>query len=130
MTDEKILHEIVQLARKVHLELGPGYVESVYVRALISELKSNGFRIEREKLIKIWYGSQLVGRHRLDLLVNSEIIIELKANRGILPLHLAQIRSYLHATEYPLGLILNFGATALEWEVVPAISDEPSGMST
>ena len=59
--------------------------------------------IEREKLIKIWYGTQLVGKHRLDALVNSAIIVELKANRGIMPLHLAQIRSYLHATRYPFG---------------------------
>ena len=129
MTGEEIIHQIVQLARRVHSELGPGFIEGIYGRALISELKTNGFQIEREKLIKIWYAAQLVGKHRLDVLVNSTIIVELKANRGIMPVHLAQIRSYLHATKYPLGLILNFGTTALEWELIQAAStDKPVEM--
>jgi GxxExxY protein len=76
---------MIRLAREVHRQLGPGFIESIYARALISELKCGGFRVERERLIKIWYGSQLVGRHRLDMLVDSEVIIELKASRCIIP---------------------------------------------
>ena len=122
MTEEQSIHGIVNCARAVHERLGPGFIESIYGRALIAELKNNGFGIEREKLIKIWYGSQLVGQHRLDLLVNAAIIVELKACRSIIPLHKAQMRSYLHATTYPYGLILNFGMPAMEWDAMSAES--------
>ncbi len=82
------------------------------------QLKSDGLRIDREKLIKIWYGSSVVGKHRLDLVVDGSVIIELKANRGIIPVHVAQMRSYLHASNYAFGLLLNFGTTELQWELV------------
>lgn len=69
-------------------------------------------------MIKIWYGSQLVGKHRLDLVVGAAVIVELKANKGIAGIHKEQLRSYLHATEYSLGLLLNFGRSELEWEAI------------
>ena len=106
----------------VHQTLGPGFLESIYCKALVSELKNRGFPIEREKQIKIWYGSQLVGKHRLDLVVEGKIILELKANRGIVGVHLAQLRSYLQASGHPFGLILNFGMPQLEWELVTPLS--------
>ena len=74
--------------------------------------------IERKKQIKIWYGTQLVGKHQLDLVVDGSIIVELKANRGIVGAQLAQLRSYLHASEQRYGLFLNFGKPELEWALV------------
>jgi GxxExxY protein len=115
---EELAHAIVRAARAVHSELGPGFVESVYGRALVTELKNQEIQVEREKVIKIWYGSNLVGKHRLDLVVGRAAIVELKASRGIINVHMVQMNSYLHATNYPVGLILNFGMPELEYELV------------
>jgi GxxExxY protein len=109
---------ILQSARRVHTTLGPGFIENIYSRALIAELKSEEFRVEREKLIKIWYKSSLVGKHCLDLVVNDALILELKASRSIIPVHKAQMQSYLHASHYKLGLILNFGTPALDYALM------------
>jgi GxxExxY protein len=111
-----LVYRILEAARVVHATLGPGFVESIYGRALGAELKAGSFQVDREKAIKIWYGSLIVGKHRLDLVVGESVIVELKANRGIVPVHVAQVRSYLHASAYPLGLILNFGLTELQGE--------------
>ena len=130
-SDERLVYRILEAARVVHGTLGPGFIEGIYVRALRVELKNRGFQVDREKLIKIWYGPSLVGKHRLDLLVDRLIIIELKANRGIIPVHVAQMISYLHATDYPLGLLLNFGTMELQWEIIRQNKkpDEPCGTS-
>jgi GxxExxY protein len=110
------VYRILEAARTVHRVLGPGFVEGIYGRALGAELKTAGLQVHREKVIKVWYGPWVVGKHRLDLVVDDEVIIELKANRGIIPVHVAQSRSYLSASDYPFGLILNFGLTELQWE--------------
>jgi GxxExxY protein len=116
--DDRLVYRILASARLVHTELGPGFIESIYVRALVAELKDNGFGVDREKAIRIWYNGRVVGKHRLDILVDSSVIIELKANRSIIPVHVAQLTSYLHASTYPFGLILNFGTTELQWELI------------
>lgn len=113
---------IVAAARQVHQTLGPGFLESIYSKALVAELRNRGIPIEREKQIKVWYGTQLVGTHRLDLVVDSSVIVELKANRGIVGAHLAQMRSYLHATGLAYGLLLNFGMPELAWELIQSPS--------
>ena len=114
----RLIQEILKAAQSVHSKLGCGFIESVYGRALIIELKNTDFRIEREKLIKIWYGSKIVGKHFLDLVINETVVIELKAARGIMPVHAAQMKSYLHATGYPMGMVLNFGMPELQWELL------------
>jgi len=121
---QDVVHRILKAARTVHCALGPGFVESIYGRALGAELKAAGFQVQREITIKVWYGPWVVGKHRLDLVVDYEVIIELKANRGIIPVHVAQLRSYLSASSYPLGLILNFGLTELQWERIERDSRE------
>ena len=117
---ERLVYRIVEAARAVHQELGPGFIESVYGRALIAELKKRNLQFQREKLIKIRYASIVVGKHRLDLVVDDTVIVELKANRGIVSVHVAQMNSYLHAAHYPFGLILNFGTPELEFELIPS----------
>ena len=114
--DEHLINDILEAALAVHSCLGCGFMESIYGRALATELRKRDLRIEREKLIKIWYGSNVVGKHLLDLVVNETVIVELKEVRGIIPVHTAQLRSYLHATGYSAGLILNFGRPELQWE--------------
>jgi GxxExxY protein len=121
---DALLREIVDAATRVHTTLGPGFLESIYVRALLSELRIRGLNIERERQIKIWYGSQVIGKHSLDLIVEGTAIVELKANRGLIPVHVAQLRSYLHATNYPIGLLINFGTTTLQWEVLHRVPQQ------
>ena len=113
-----LLREIVDAAVTVHSTLGPGFLESIYVRALLSELRKRGLPIEREKQIKITYSGQVIGKHCLDLVVDYTAIVELKTNRGLIPIHVAQLRSYLQATDYPFGLLLNFGTKSLQWELL------------
>jgi len=123
------ISSIVQCAQQVHAALGPGFVESIYNRALVAELKNAGFKVEREKLIKIWYGSLLVGKHCLDIVVNEAVILELKACRSIVQAHTAQLHSYLHASEYSFGLIVNFGMPELQYELIRKQSGtHPSGI--
>jgi GxxExxY protein len=113
-----LVREIVDAAQYVHIALGPGFLESVYSRALLSELRTRGFGIERERQIRIFYRAQVVGKHCLDLIVERAAVVELKANLGLVPVHVAQLRSYLQATDYPLGVLLNFGVHELQWEVL------------
>ena len=120
VTDDMVVYRILEAARRVHTTLGPGFLESIYTRALAGELIDSGFRVDRERIIKVWYGVRIVGKHRLDLLIDDSVIIELKANRGIIPVHVAQMNSYLQATTFPFGLILNFGSTDLEWQFIQA----------
>ena len=122
-SDDRLVYRILEGARLVHATLGPGFIESIYGRALTAELTNSGLRVDRERTIKIWYGPRLVGKHRLDLLVDRSVIIELKANRCIIPVHIAQMNSYLHASKYPFGLILNFGSTELQWELIRSARD-------
>jgi GxxExxY protein len=113
-----LFREIVEAAMCVHGALGPGFLEAIYGRALFAELRSRGLSTDRERQIKIWYGSQAVGKHSLDLVVDKTAIVELKANHGLIPVHVAQLRSYLRATDYPFGLLLNFGTAELQWEAL------------
>jgi len=115
---DALLRQIVEAAQRVHETLGPGFLETVYARALLSELRNRGLAIERERQVKIWYGSLVVGKHSLDLIVERSVVVELKANRGLATIHAAQLRSYLQATNGSCGVLLNFGDPALQWEVL------------
>src|ERR1051326_2919506 len=108
--DSQKIHRILQAASLVHTTLGPGFIESIYTRALVAQLMEDGFQVDREKSVKMWYGSRVVGQHRLDLLVDGSVIIELKAVRSLVPVHTAQMTSYLQATSFEFGLLLNFGS--------------------
>jgi GxxExxY protein len=133
--EDRLLYRLLEAARTVHQALGPGFIESIYGRALTLELRGQGFVVNREKSIKVWYGNHVVGRHRLDLVVDRAVILELKAARSIIPVNVAQMVSYLHATGYQLGVLLNFGTTQLQWECVRSARaqnknpDEPCGSS-
>ena len=116
--DDKVAFEIVQAARTVHKALGPGFLEAVYNKAFAVELRKRNLIVEREKLIRVVYGSCVVGRHYLDLVVEGRAIVELKATRTIIPVYEVQMRSYLTATAYAFGLIINFGNLDLEWQHV------------
>lgn len=111
---ENLSKRIIGAAIKVHKELGPGFLESIYEEALKIELKKNRLHYDAQKEIKIEYIGVEVGLHRLDLIVENKIIVELKAVREFNDIHFAQLRSYLKAADLKIGLLLNFAKPTLE----------------
>lgn len=105
----EILYErIIGVAIEVHNQLGPGFLESVYEKAICYELANQGITYERQKEITILYKGQPISGQRLDLIVSNKLILEIKAVEVISPVHIAQTLSYLKATNLRAGLILNF----------------------
>ncbi len=99
---------IIQCIIKVHQTLGSGFLERIYSRALIIELTKRGLTVETEKETVIYYQGEEVGRHRLDILVENEVIVELKTVAELSKAHYAQVRSYLKATGMKVALLVNF----------------------
>ena len=93
----------------VYSTLGYGFLENVYVKALIIELKKRGLSIRDELPIHVYYEGQLVGEYFADLVVNESVILEIKATKSLASEHEAQLLNYLKATPYEVGLLLNFG---------------------
>ncbi|HBU08941.1 MAG: hypothetical protein A2321_02485 [Omnitrophica WOR_2 bacterium RIFOXYB2_FULL_45_11] len=110
----ELSNKIIGCAIKIHKDLGPGFVEKVYSRALVYEFQKNKIDFVREKTIKIKYNDIFLGEHRLDFLVADEIIVENKAIHEINNFNMAQVLSYLKAADKKLGLILNFSRSKLE----------------
>ena len=96
----------------VHSELGFGFLEAVYVNALVVLLTRAGIKVERQVPFDIVFHGQTVGTYRADLIVDSRIIVEVKAGRSIIPQHMAQLFNYLRASRLQVGLLLNFGEKA------------------
>ena len=111
---EELSNQIIGAAIRVHKELGPGFLESIYEEALKVELSQNGLDFASQMEIQIKYLEVPVGLHRLDLLVQNEVIVELKAVKELADIHFAQLRSYLKATGMKVGLLLNFSKPTLE----------------
>ena len=107
-------NQIIGAAIKVHKELGPGFLESIYEEALKVELSKNELDFASQMEVQIEYLGVPVGLHRLDLLVQNEVIVELKAVKELSDIHFAQLRSYLKATGMKVGLLLNFSKPTLE----------------
>lgn len=110
----ELSNKIIGYAIKVHKSLGPGFIEKIYVKALAYELEKTKIKFVREKLVKIKYENILLGEHRLDFLVEEELILEAKAVFEINNFHMTQMLSYLKAADKKLGLILNFSRPRLE----------------
>ncbi|MCA1966908.1 MAG: GxxExxY protein [Flavobacterium sp.] len=109
-----ILHKeltgsILKLLYEVYNELGYGFLEKVYQNALYNELKNNGFDVESQKQIKVYYKNIEVGEYYADLIVNDKVILELKATETITEAHEFQLLNYLKSTNIEVGLLLNFG---------------------
>lgn len=105
---------IISAAIEVHKKLGPGFLESIYQKALPIELEKEGLKYEAQKEIEIYYNDKEVGVHRLDLVVGGEIIVELKTVDDFCVEHLAQVISYLKATGLKIGLLSNFSKPKLQ----------------
>lgn len=104
-----LTYKIIGCVYKVHTELGPGLLESTYEVCLEYELLNNDLIVERQKPLPVVYaGVRLDAGYRIDLLVNQQIILELKAVDDIIPIHKAQLMTYLKLSGLKLGLLLNF----------------------
>ena len=110
---EELSGRILAAAVDVHKALGPGFLESVYQRAMEVAFEHRGIVFERQKEIHVFFEEVDVGLHRLDLVVADRIVVELKAVKAFEDIHYAQLRSYLKATGIHVGLLLNFNAPTL-----------------
>jgi GxxExxY protein len=108
--------QVIGAAMKVHRTLGPGFLESVYQKALLYELAKAGVKVESNRAIQVHYEGAIVGDFQADLIVNEELIAELKAVSRIVVEHEVQLVNYLTATGKEIGLLLNFGARSLEFK--------------
>ncbi len=110
---EALSGKILEAAVAVHKALGPGFLESIYQKAMEIALSHRGLSFEEQKEIHIFFEDQEVGLHKIDLIVGGEIVVELKAVKALEDIHYAQVKSYLKATGLHVGLLLNFNAPTL-----------------
>ncbi len=110
-----VTRAIIGGAIRVHNVLGPGFLESVYQKALAWELRTKGLDVESQKRLHVRYRDALVGEFAADVVVNGYVLIEVKAVRALAPAHEAQIVNYLTATGIEIGLLLNFGSERLQF---------------
>ena len=109
---------IIEAIIQVHRVLGPGFLEAIYQRALVIELKKRGLRIATEVDVPIRYDGEPIGIHRLDLVVERMVLVELKAVEALSKAHYSQVRSYLKATGLPVALLVNFAREMADYRRV------------
>ena len=115
METNQITHEILDSAYKIHSALGPGLLESAYKACLIYELKKKGFKVEVEKAVPLIYEEvKLDCGYRIDILVENEVVIELKTVEAFTDVHTAQVLTYLRLSGKHVGLLLNFYTKSLK----------------
>jgi GxxExxY protein len=114
MEFEEITGKIIGAAYKVFNTLGFGFLETVYKKALAIELSRTGLKYEEEKPLKVYYEDQVVGDFFVDIFVENEIVVELKAVTGLAKEHEVQLVNYLNALKKEVGLLVNFGPAAVE----------------
>jgi GxxExxY protein len=106
--------QIIGAAIEAHRRLGPGFLESIYEHAMMLELPQRGLEIQRQVEVIVLYNGVEIGKHRLDLVVDGSLVVELKAVQHLDKVHYCVVRSYLKAMRQRHGLLLNFAAPTLE----------------
>ena len=109
MLHEEITDKIIKSFYKVYNTLGYGFLERVYQKALLIELQEIGLECKEEFPIDVYYGGQIVGNYRADIIVENVVIIENKASETLVEENESQLINYLKATNIEIGLLLNFG---------------------
>ena len=109
MEYKDVTETVIGCAYNVYNKMGFGFLESVYEKCLLIELRKAGLDMESQKPITVYYENEIVGEFVADIIVNDTIILELKSVRRIIKAHEVQLVNYLVATGKPVGLILNFG---------------------
>jgi GxxExxY protein len=110
---EDLVQRTIGACISVHQELGPGLLEAIYSRAIAAELDSQGIGYELERSLPVRYRGAIIGHHRLDLLVEARVVLEVKAVERLQPVHVAQVISYLKVSGARVGLLMNFNAEVL-----------------
>jgi GxxExxY protein len=111
-------YKIMGAIFEVHKEPGPGFLKAVYEKALVEELASRDLHVETQKMIDLAYKGRKIGVHRLDLVVEDKVVIELKAVERFSLYHKAQLTSYLKASGYKLGILVKFSREKIEYRRV------------
>jgi GxxExxY protein len=112
---EELSHAVIGAALKVHSALGPGLLESAYEQCLLYELLKRNIHALSQVSLPIHYDGQTIeAGYRIDVLVENELILELKATEKLLPIHTAQLLSYLKMSDKSLGLLINFNVASLK----------------
>ena len=112
---DDITGAVVDAAMNIHMELGPGLLESVYEAVLARALERRGFRVERQKVIRFEYDGMVFEEgFRADLIVDERVVVELKSVEKLAPVHSKQLLTYLRLMNLPVGLLINFGAATLK----------------
>jgi len=106
--EKELTEKIIGCAIRVHRELGPGYLEGIYENALSHELAKQGLRFERQRVVKVFYDGFEVGEHRIDMLVEGRVVLELKSVEVLSDKHVAQTISTLKAIGARVALLINF----------------------
>jgi GxxExxY protein len=115
---ERLLYQVVGACYEVSNVLGAGFLEKVYERALLKELRLRGIAAEAQVSLVVNYKDEVVGDYCCDILVEGRLIIELKCCDAFADIHIAQALNYLRATRFPIALLVNFQKPKLEWQRV------------
>ena len=125
MSLNEISYQIRGAVFDVYNELGPGLMENVYEKAFIIELLNRGLQVENQVPIEVRYkGCDLGLQYRLDLLVNKQVIIELKSVEILLPVHYKQLITYLKLAQKPLGFLINFNTESIKDNIIRVANDK------
>ena len=127
MTKKKVTqlsYEIIGLAIKVHKELGAGLLESIYEDCLKYELEKNGYDVKQQLTVPIIYDNKIMETKLVvDLLVNDTVVVELKASEETLPIHEAQLLTYMKVLKKPQGLLINFLSKNITKSMKPFVNE-------
>ena len=115
MIHEELTENTIKACFEVSNELGCGFLESVYLKALLIALAQSGLRVQAQKPLSVMFRGQIVGDFFADIIVEDTILLELKAVKALAPEHLAQVMNYLKATGIEVGFLINFGTPKLEY---------------
>jgi iron complex transport system substrate-binding protein len=128
---DAISGDVIDIALRIHRELGPGLLESVYETVLAGKLIELGYSVDRQKSIDIEFeGQRFPAAFRIDLLVDGRLIIEIKCADALNKAHLKQLRTYLRLTKQPVGLLINFAGATLKEGLRRVVNDHvPSASS-
>ena len=113
LNDRELTSNIIAAARKVHRDLGPGFLESLYEEAFCIKLDWFQISIERQKRVPIYYRGRGISEHRLDLFLDNLVVIELKSVKALEDIHFTMVRSYMKATHVESGHLFNFATMPL-----------------
>lgn len=121
---DSISGDVLDIALRVHRELGPGLLESVYEMIMAAKLAAIGYQVERQRAIDIEYdGLKFEAAFRIDLLVGGRLLVEIKSTERLSPAHGKQLLTYLRLTRQPVGLLINFGGATLKEGVNRVVND-------